>query len=616
MKDNNPARYEAEVPETLDLAERAELALNGICRTVDPCDDYLMYFEVRLNTRPPYLQHKGADATCTPKFAEVIPELRLMSGSDKFLDVEQGMVDSLVQCISEDDGLYYAVYTPRRPWHMQQHSSDTKPEDCAVVIASGAMMIALIIRRDLEDTAKWDDTIQGIVRGLESIAIKKDDYAFYPDGGFGEAFSYPQSGWLKTDEPMDEHEGGEGSVVCYHGYQIRALSMWAARTGDKQALDLAGKLARFVMKPKLWGNPSDPPLCSGRERGHVDSHFHARAIGLRGLLEYGLVTDDPYVCEFVRSSYEYMRSFGIPEIGFIPSYPEANTYMEGCYVGDLVALTIRLSEGGYGDYWEDADRIIRNTLAETQLLDKEMLKRIVAHSPERKPGSDYNLGPNDAIQRVKPQPGLEYAGDDVIDRALGIFAAKTDVASLDWMRVMQCCTANAARGLYHAWEAITSCEDDHARVNLLLNRAAPWLDVDSYLPYEGKVVIKNKTARFVSVRVPPWVRRSELECFVNDDPRRPCGWVGNYAMFDSMKAGNVLELRFPVPEHTIKRTAHVGTPEETVYTIKMRGNTVVDISPRDQSPRNYQYYMRDHMNGKEARMKKVSRYVSPVIPRW
>ena len=31
-------------------------------------------------------------------------------------------------------------------------------------------------------------------------------------------------------------------------------------------------------------------------------------------------------------------------------------------------------------------------------------------------------------------------------------------------------------------------------MNLLLNRASPWIDVDSYLPYEGRVQLKNKTA--------------------------------------------------------------------------------------------------------------------------
>ena len=51
-----------------------------------------------------------------------------------------------------------------------------------------------------------------------------------------------------------------------------------------------------------------------------------------------------------------------------------------------------------------------------------------------------------------------------------------------------CCTANGAVGLYYAWHGITRFDQSSgtATVNLLLNRAAPWLDVDSWLPYEGR----------------------------------------------------------------------------------------------------------------------------------
>ena len=56
--------------------------------------------------------------------------------------------------------------------------------------------------------------------------------------------------------------------------------------------------------------------------------------------------------------------------------------------------------------------------------------------------------------------------------------------------------------------------DGVAQVNLLLNRASPWLDVDSCLPYEGKVVIRNKTAKRLYVRIPLWVNKREVQCHV------------------------------------------------------------------------------------------------------
>ena len=613
-------RYQAEAPDTLDLADRAALALNGIGGTTDPDRDYQMYFEICCATDPPYMLHGGSDGSCTPKFAVSLPLMRVACGSDRYLDIEQGMFDTLVDWISEDDGLLYAVYSPKRPWHvnwydhMRTHPDyQAMTEDAALPPTSAWMMLAMLIRQQMDGDPAWEPLLKGMARGLESIAIDRGDYAYYPDGGFGQAFVYPRSGWMKTDEPGGEREGGEGSVLCYQGCQLRAMSLWAARAGDEQALEFAGKLARFIMKPKFWGGVSDPTPSSGKQRGHVDFPTHHRAIALRGLLEYGLVVGDPYICDFVRTSYEHMRSFGMPETGFIPTSPRDET-MEACFIGDYTALALKLSLSGYGDYWEDVDRMVRNQMVEDQLADRGLLERIIASSPERKPGSDYSLRREKRV-RLEPMPGIEYAGEDVLDRVLGTFIGAPGVTSVDFVQGGQCCTGNATSGIYYAWESITRRDGDNAQVNLFLNRAAPWLDVDSHLPYEGRVVITNKTARRISVRIPPWVDRSRLESRVNGEGRRP-GWVAGYAMFDGLTPGDAIELSFPLATQTLSRTAYSGKPDETVYTIRTRANTVLDISPRDEAPRSYPFYLRDHLKGDRAPMKTVTRFVAPIIPEW
>ena len=623
-------RYQAEVPDTLDLADRAALAINGIGGTIDPDSDYQMWVEICCTANPPYMLHGGADTGCTPKYAVSMPLMRVACGSDRYLDTEQGMFDTLVDWLSEDDGLLYTVYSPRRPWHVNWYHHmhnvpdyEAKTEDACIPASSGAMMLAMLIRQQMDGDPAWEPLLKAMARGLESIAIDRGDYAYYPDGGFGQAFVYPRSGWMRTDEPGGEHQGGEGSVVFYQGYQLRAMSLWAALTGDEQALEFAGKLARFIMKPKFWGGVSDPTPSSGKQRGHVDSHFHARAVALRGLLEYGLVVGDPYICDFVRTSYEYMRSFGIPETGFIPTFSRSHL-MEGCFIGDNAALALKLSLSGYGDYWEDVDRLVRNHMVEGQLSDRGLLERVVANSPERKPGSDYSLQlhmPGDKRMRLELAPGMEYAGEGVLDRVLGTFTSFHGVTSLDFLQAGGCCTGNGTSGIYYAWESITRRDGDNAQVNLFLNRAAPWLDVDSHLPYEGRVVITNKTARRISVRIPPWVAHSRLESRVNGEGRRP-GWVAGYAVFDGLRPGDAIELSFPLATQTISRTAYSGKPDEMTidsvrtYTIRMRANTVLDISPRDESPRSYPFYLRDHLKGDRAPMKTAARFVAPIIPEW
>jgi hypothetical protein len=597
--------YEATVPDTLDMADRANWALRGICNTVDPDDEFQMWFEIFWNNNPPYLKHSGCDVECTPKFLDGLTQLRLASGSREYTDVEQGMEKALMSYLDPKDGMYYAVYKPRRKWHLDGYIGQgyqVKKEDYAVPGSGGIMLTAMVLRNELGLTP-CEDQMRALARGLERLGVKKDDYAYYPEGGaVGHPFTCTRSGWKDTREPAGEHEGGEGSVVAYYGYPIRGLSMYAARTGDQQSLDFAGKMARFTMKPKFWGHPADPPHVIGCEQGHMDSHFHARAIALRGLLEYGLVAGDARACEFVRSSYEYMRHWGIGPIGFIPCWPHMNRdSMEGCLLGDLVAMTIKMSRAGIGDYWDDADRIIRNHLAESQYLRRDLLERVMQNSPKAQPQGHPN----------------QVSTDKVLDRTLGTMASYLMPTS-NIGRTMQCCTCNAARGIAYAWDGILDADGDRVQVNLLLNRASPWLDVNSYLPFEGKVVILNKTARRVAVRIPSWVNRRKIQASVNGS-RRQAGWIGAYQVFDDLKPGDAVQIEFPVLQQTVHLTAKTGPKgpnQNTTYAITFRGNTVVDITPRDQSPAAYPMYQRDAMKADKAPMKTVQRHATTKVAKW
>ena len=52
-------RYEAMVPDTLDLAERARLAVNGLTEPLDPEDEYNLYWLVNFHNNPPIMQKEA-----------------------------------------------------------------------------------------------------------------------------------------------------------------------------------------------------------------------------------------------------------------------------------------------------------------------------------------------------------------------------------------------------------------------------------------------------------------------------------------------------------------------------------------------------------------------------
>ncbi len=257
----------------------------------------------------------------------------------------------------------------------------------------------------------------------------------------------------------------------------------------------------------------------------------------------------------------------------------------------MVALGIRLSDAGLGDYWDDVDRYVRNHAVETQVRDADRLRELV----ETKPAS---------ITR----PGIDGT-DRVVERSLGSYAVSgtpTEILLPELCFTGTCCSCHFNWGLYYAWEAIVRCDDrGAAQVNLLLNRASEWMDIDSYLPYEGKVVIRNKTAKSLYLRIPLWVDKRSVTCRHNDRTVEP-GWVGNSLHISRLEPNDRVIAEFPMVERT--ETYHG-------YTIHFRGNTVVDIDPRDE-PTGYQIYQRDHLKGDSAPMTTRTRYVAPRLIEW
>jgi hypothetical protein len=615
--------YQADVPDTLDLAERAALAINGIGGSIDPELQQQMFFLVQYARNPPLMQHHAADTTCDPKFAESLTMMRLMCGSDQYLEAEAAQRQELLGRV--EDGLYWNRVDVARPWRTSYNAAfdgQRQEEDLANVVGVARLLRALLAWRELSADARWDARIHALVRGLRRIAVDRGELSYYPDGGFGEPFNYPRSGWRHTSEPAGETEGGEGSVVCYQGHQIQALARWYVASGDALALDLAARLTRFCMLLRFWGGLPDPerrdprlvghvaarlpdPACvAGAEQGHWYSHFHARAIALRGMLEYARAAGDQRVLEFVRRAYEHTWTMGISRMGWVNTYPVAINLCEGCALGDLVALGIRLSDAGAGDYWDDVDAVLRNQLVEQQLTRADILQRIAAASPPP------------TVEELGPYPRRNLSGPEVIARTLGAFAGHSAPTSIPRPWVMQCCTGNASQGLYYGWEGIVRQEGDGAQVNLLLNRAAPGLDVESDLPYEGRVVLRIKSLRRVAVRIPAWVDRRALRATVGD-AARPQAWAGSYLLLDDLRPGQSVTLTFPVGESAASYTVNSGTPMEQTYRCVWRGSTLVDISPRDEAPTSYPLYQRAGWRAAVAPRRIARRFVAGgELRRW
>jgi hypothetical protein len=369
-------------------------------------------------------------------------------------------------------------------------------------------------------------------------------------------------------------------------------------------MHLAEKLVRYVLDEIRYfdgegrfmrDTPDDPGL--GQR-----AHFHEHTRDLQAFLEYAQVTGDSALLELVPKGYEYGKAKGNVLLGYFPEFVDSPQleHSEMCGVADMVALGLKLSDGGVGDYWDDVDRWVRNMFAEGQLTRCDWINTLNLADPKKTDEADVPqsvIGPNETAERVA-------------ERNMGAFAGYP--TANDWwpgtgMGTMHCCTGNGTRAIYYVWDRILTHQDGKLRVNLLLNRGSPWADVDSHIPYTGQVDVKIKQPLDLSIRIPEWVSPDETRCHVAGT-ERSLRWDGRYARVGAVRPGDVATLTFPISERT-----DVAYVEKETYKLVRKGNEVVNIDP----PGKYlPLYQRAHYRAGTTRWRKIERFVSHETIHW
>lgn len=588
--------YGANVPKTLDLAERSSLAINGLAGTLDVNEDYEVYQLVAPGSNPPYFTHENTGLpTINPKYAEAFPMMRVMGGSDKHRDEQTGMMRAILSRIKHP-GLYFVPPATEtyRPWTQQKFGGGT--EWHANVYGNARLLLGCMAWHQYTGDPAWIELVKTLSQGLKKTAVYKEDYAYYPDGGKGgEPFSYSESGWARVEEPTRDDQVGGESLFMYTGGQARALARAAVLTGNEETLDLSRRICNFMLQPRFWGIESwgkrkDVPeehelaTISGAQRGMWRGHTAGRLEALRGLIEYAIVADDTRIKDFVRSAYEWMRHYGFARVGFFPVILGMVAGGGACGTSRAMALALKLTASGIGDYWEDVDQFVRNVLASGQRLPSHFSNEQLAFSA---------TAPQFAPDAKPMGPGIDIVGcyltDHALQRCIGTFGHG-------------CCTSNGSTGLYYAWESAIRYEKPLVTVNLLLNRASPWVDVDSFLPYEGKVEIRNKSAKKLAVRIPAWVHEAKIRGQVNGRDTTPF-WVGRHLVFDSLTGQEKITITFPMETETTDYTI-----QGNHHTCTFQGNTLVEGYTFGRRVEHYQSDKLGKMN--------VKRYIHPVVLEW
>ena len=586
-------RYVAEAPDTLDLTDNALFAINAYTRMVDPAMDYRFYGNVNFMRKPPVLI-MGGGYECTSKQLESLLLMRVMSGSTYNADMDNNFMGSMLHMTGKD-GFFYAPWT-KVAWLPDYLGGAPVGQDVVSVTQQpytsiweeSRQVLALCMWYQRDGNPLWKELIERKVWRARELVVWRDDYCHFTRRFYLLNDTGPVEG------PLLEGDWSLWDVM----FGVHGLSLYARLTGHEPALELAGGLVRRVMRDQK---------AFGEDGRWLTYHFHSNTSALIGILEYATTVNDRDLVEFVRKSYEFGKAAGETLVGYypehVPGFTEVTGYelsgdhstCETCEVADMLVLGVKLTRAGAGEYWEDVDRCVRNQFVENQITRTGWADRFQGEdesSPYRQSGSALQLWEEET---------------DAVERAVGSWAGWATANDARPRSLMQCCAGNAGRSMYYVWDSIVTKENDEVRVNLHLNRASSWLDVDSHLPYEGKVVLKVKDAPRTAVRIPDWTDRSRVTCHVNGT-QQDLAWDGSYIQVRGLKRGDEVAVEFPMREITLF-TQIAAVP----YKLTIKGNTVIDIDPKGKI---YPLYQRDHYRQDRAPLKKVARFVSSGAITW
>ena len=611
-----------EAPDTLDLAEHGRLAINGLLGSLDPALDYECAFLSLFDVHPAYLLHWSSMVSgVMPKYMEALPLLRLMCGSREGMDLQEGFVGAMLRNMDED-GLVYDRARPDRPWNTGVgYGKRGWDEDYANMAGNGRQLVGLTYWYQWTGDPKWKQLARKTAERMLELAIVRGEQAYYPNPGLGNDFSYPRkSGWTTTDPPQRANEGFEGATLFYLFQPLRGFARYYALTGDRRFLELSKKFVNLGLQAKFWGAEADMAAPLGAQRAHFKGHFHGNLAALRGLLDYALVADDTRLKYFVRDGYEWARQQGIHRLGIFPNSGDAT---EGCTIADMAGLAVALSDAGLGDYWDDVEQYARNGLIAAQATDQEEMERVSQAGRHRPKDSnwggacDWRFGGNNK----GVLKGQEIT-DRVIERSIGGFGHLQAARYLIPM-LMACCTANGSQALYYAWEAILRKQGNTAVVSLWLNRRSPWIDVWSWLPHEGRLVVDNKGVQRIAIRKPGWARQGAIRCQVDGRDLQP-RWLGNHMLFDGLKGNERIQTVAPVAVEKCEYGLVNLNQRNLVtdqYACQFKGHTAVSVEPlpRDGVPAHawYRIFRCERLRAETTPKKPIPGYVHPEkLVRW
>ena len=557
--------YERKMPNTLDLAERLSLAINALTRAWVPEEHWALAFNVDMSQKPPrlFINHStDAYLNIPPKFLAALALSREGSGSQFNLDIDTQVIKTQMGLIG-NDGLSYSPKGALKSYNEIDPYSE--------IWAEGRMIHALTILGQTDNAEFFNLAKKKTDRILE-LTTQKDDYLYLWKGRFKPNQKIPDTitepkGNVSNGSLLDTYKDPKMSIIYSVGSTGFGAGLLYRATGYEPALELSKGLANWALE-KVFNDPD----------GSWDIyHFHHSLFALMAVCQYAVAADDLEMLKRVNTCYLWAKHMGDQLLGYYTEWmPGSDLYLqcqqgnsvEICEVSDMIVLALYLTKAGIGNYWNDIDRWTRNMLSEGQMINTDFLddlpKEYFATQPSNRP-YDYS---DQVMERTKGSFfGWMSANDGIRLNTTGHEAKIPDHS------IMHCCTANGALGMYYVFDSVINEKNGRVCINLLLNKSSRWLDIKSFIPFEGKVILDIKDAKEIAIRIPEWSHKNSF----NVEGSKAFRINGEYLEISNLCKGQTITVNFILPEQVINRV--IG---ERPYKLTLKGPEVTSIYPKGQ----------------------------------
>lgn len=334
--------------------------------------------------------------------------------------------------------------------------------------------------------------------------------------------------------------GGWFNSTGSTGRAIEAIVWFHEATGDREALDLARRLAEVHLRHVI--DPTGRVRAELLDPRHV-GHTHSYCGTLRGLLLYGLASGERKYVDAVAKTYRHgLWGTSISHSGWTPHdqgkirFPnkEGEPIGEHASCGDVAQIGLWLAlRAGQMDLFDDAERLIRARLLPSQIVDVK--------NPRR-----------DGAWGVYTHP---FGYGAILDVFAAVLHTLADVDQ----------------------HVVTAAPDGSASVNLHFSIDTPSVRTRSERGPVARLHVTPNQKRGLRIRVPGWASRESV-ALQAAGRAIPFRWDGSFVVVDQQTVvpGREMTLQHDLPARQTSETMPVSG---RLFRLAWRGDEVAACAP-------------------------------------